>query len=218
MKRTTWVIGTALLLVGAFAVGAFFYAGTQERQTATLAQSHGDALARPGSPMYGSPSAKVTIVEFFDPACETCRAFYPVVKSIVNASFGQVNLVVRYVPLHKGSDDAVRILEAARLQDKYWQVVEAVLAAQPIWASHDAPQPALIWDHLQGTGLDVEKARSDVNDPRIQRILAQDIEDASALGVRRTPGFFVNGKPLADFGVEQLKALVSQEVRAVNSK
>ncbi|HCR94161.1 MAG TPA: disulfide bond formation protein DsbA, partial [Oceanicaulis sp.] len=38
-----------------------------------------DALIRSYSPILGSETAPVTIVEFFDPACEACRAFYPVV-------------------------------------------------------------------------------------------------------------------------------------------
>ena len=29
----------------------------------------------------------------------------------------------------------------------------------------------------------------------------------------KTPGFFVNGRPLQDFGYEQLKALVAEEVQ-----
>ena len=107
----------------------------RSRQEATqAAQANGDALIRKHSPVYGNPDAKVTIVEFFDPSCETCRAFYPIVKGIVNASFGQVRLVVRYAPLHKGSDTAVKILEAARQQGKYWEAVEAALADQPRWA------------------------------------------------------------------------------------
>lgn len=132
---------------------------------------------------------------------------------MVNASFGQVNLVVRYAPFHKGSDEAVKILEAACMQDKYWQVMEAMLASQPIWASHDAPQPDSIWNQLEGTGIDIDKAKGDMSDPRIEAMLSLDVKDGEAIGVTRTPGFFVNGKPLLDFGSSQLKALVDEELR-----
>lgn len=213
MKRFVWVLGTAALAIGAFVAAASMFDSKKEVQASDIASKNAEALVRAHSPIYGNANAKVTIVEFFDPACETCRAFYPLVKSMVNASFGQVNLVVRYAPFHKGSDQAVKILEAARTQDKYWQVMEAVLASQPIWASHDAPQPELIWSYLETTGLDIQKARAEVNDPRLNTLLAQDLKDAETLGVTRTPGFFVNGKPLLDFGAAQLKALIEQEVK-----
>lgn len=218
MKRNLLVVAAGLLAVAVFLLGAFFYAGKKDEQTVNLAQTNRDALVRPHSPIYRSPSAKVTIVEFLDPACETCRAFYPFVKSMVNASFGQVNLVVRYAPLHHGSDEAVKILEAARMQNLYWQVMEAMFAAQPIWASHEAPRPALIWEHIKGTGLDIAKAKADMNDPSIAKILLQDGADVESLRVTKTPGFFVNGKPLVDFGSNQLKALVDQEVRTAYGK
>lgn len=80
-------------------------------------------------------------MEFFDPSCETCRDFYPIIKAMVNSSFGQLKLVVRYAPLHQGSDTAIKIVEAARKQDKHWEVVETALANQPQWAAHGNPSP-----------------------------------------------------------------------------
>ncbi|WP_288254450.1 thioredoxin domain-containing protein [uncultured Hydrogenophaga sp.] len=72
------------------------------------------------------------MVEFSDPACETCRAFYPLVKELMAQYPTQVRLVIRYAPFHQGSDQVVKLLEAARRQDKYVAVMEAVLKAQPI--------------------------------------------------------------------------------------
>ena len=37
-------------------------------------------LVRTHSPVVGPVEAPVTIVEFFDPACPGCRAYYPYVK------------------------------------------------------------------------------------------------------------------------------------------
>ncbi len=48
-----------------------------------------------------------------------------------------------------------------------------------------------------------------MNAPDIARNLAQDIADAKALNVTKTPEFFVNGKPMPSFGYEQLTALVN---------
>jgi protein-disulfide isomerase len=213
MSRKWIVLGTAAAVVLAFVAGAVVFTSRSNQEVKQAAQENKESLVRPHSPVFGNPAAKVTIVEFFDPSCETCRAFYPIVKRIVNASFGQVRLVIRYAPLHQGSDTAVKILEAARQQGKYWEVLERALAAQPQWAAHDRPQPEMIWDLIGDVGLDMTKARADANGPAIDQLLRQDIADMQALKVDRTPGFFVNGTPLHDFGEVQLKALVEHEIR-----
>ena len=213
MNKKWFVLATLLAVVLAFAAGAMVFKNRSGQELARSAQDHGEALVRAHAPVYGNPAAKVTIVEFFDPACETCRAFYPIVKSIVDASFGEVRLVLRYAPLHHGSDTAVKILEASRLQGKYWESVERALAAQDQWASHGNPQPELIWGLLGDLGLDMGRARADAESAPIDALLRQDVTDMQRLKVDRTPGFFVNGTPLMEFGVAQLKALVEQERR-----
>jgi len=76
------------------------------------------------------------MVVFFDPACETCRAFYPIVKAILKQYPNKVGLMIRYAPLHKGSEAVVERLEAPKRQGKYQEVLEAVLEAQPAQLRH----------------------------------------------------------------------------------
>jgi len=71
-----------------------------------------------------------------------------------------------------------------------------------------------LWQFLPQAGLDLDRLRSDMNDPAIARLIEQDMADAKTLQVHKTPGFFVNGKPLVTFGYEQLQQLVESEVRA----
>ncbi len=217
MNKRWIVVASVVAVVVAFIAGAVVFKGRETQQVSQAAQSNSDALIRASSPVFGNPAAKVTIVEFFDPACETCRAFYPLVKTIVNSSFGQVRLVVRHAPLHQGSDTAVKILEAARLQGHYWPAVERALAGQPQWAAHGNARPELIWDLITDLGLDMAKARADADSPAVAQLLSQDIADMKALKVDRTPGFFVNGTPLRDFGEAQLRALVDQEIKKVKA-
>ena len=217
MNKQWIVVASVVAVVVAFIAGAVVFKGRETQEAGQAAQSNSDALVRASSPVFGNPAAKVTIVEFFDPACETCRAFYPLVKTIVNSSFGQVRLVVRHAPLHQGSDTAVKILEAARLQGQYWPAVERALAGQPQWAAHGNARPELIWDLITDLGLDMAKARADADSPAVAQLLSQDIADMKALKVDRTPGFFVNGTPLRDFGEAQLRALVDQEIKKVKA-
>ncbi len=213
MNRKWLVFGTAAAVVAVFVGGAVLFKDRSGQALTEAAQTNSEALVRAHSPVFGNPAAKVTIVEFFDPSCETCRAFYPIVKGMVNASFGQLRLVIRYAPLHQGSDKAIKILEAARQQGKYWEAVEKALAFQPQWASHDGARPELIWALIADIGLDVAKAKADANSPAIAQNLRQDIADMQALKVSRTPGFFVNGTPLREFGEAQLRSLVEQEIK-----
>lgn len=123
-----------------------------------------------------------------------------------------VRLVIRYAPFHRGSDQVVKLLEAARRQGKYQLVLEAVLQAQPTWADHSQPNPDLTFELSRAVGLDIERARQDMARPEMQALLDQDLEDLKALQVSRTPTFFVQGRSLPSFGPDQLAALVAEEV------
>lgn len=207
MKRKTVFITAALMLVATFIVGTRVYQSQKANAAQALAREA--LLVRPHAPTTGSPEARVHIVEFFDPACETCRSFYPFVKRMAAANPGKIRVSVRYAPFHNNSDYVVKVLEATRKQDKYWEALEALLAAQQSWAPNHSPQSHLVWAHLTGLGLDLERVRQDMNAPDIAQILQQDIADAKALNVTQTPEFFVNGKPMPSFGYEQLTTLVN---------
>ncbi len=174
----------------------------------------GPMMVRPHSPLLGSADAPVVIVEFFDPACETCAAFYPIVKQIRAGNPDNIAVVMRYAPFHKGSAKVVAALEAARKQDKYWLALEALLKTQSDWAANHEAHLERIWPHLKKAGLDVARLQADMADPAIANVISLDLVDAQAFRVSKTPDFFVNGKPLPSFGQDPLKALVASELAA----
>ena len=210
-KTQVPVVGALLLIV--FAIAIVIYNEQKADELGEAASKNASYLVRDYAPSVGNRNAKVTIVEFFDPACETCKAFYPFVKHLMSKHPGKVRLVVRYTPFHPRSDYVVKLLEAARLQNKFWETLEAVYETQPLWASHGNPQPEKLWSLIESVGLDVKRARIDMQSETITKRLQQDMADASQLQVTKTPGFFVNGKPLVRFGSEQLQQLVEKEVR-----
>lgn len=173
-----------------------------------------NVYVREHSPVIGPADARVTIVEFFDPACEACRAFYPIVHEIMRRHPNDVRLVLRYTPLHDGSEEAARILETARLQNVFEPVLTSLFQQQPQWANHDGADLWLAWSAAGAAGLNVEEARAAMNARHINSALAQDIADAQTLGVRGTPTFFVNERPLTNFGPQQLYDLVLAELAA----
>jgi protein-disulfide isomerase len=105
MSKRAIVIATAIIAIVGFGVAGYFYSRSAPEQIdlATSQPAAESDLVRFHSPIMGPSQARVTIVEFFDPACESCRAFYPVVKEIMSEHGDSVRVVLRYAPLHDGS-------------------------------------------------------------------------------------------------------------------
>ena len=213
MKQKTLFSVAVVFLLLAFIGGVLLYTASTGHES-RLPDEKRAALIRMHSPAEGKADAPVVIVEFFDPACDTCRAFYPLVKNMLKTHPDRLRLVLRYAPFHEGSDKVVALLEAARKQGKFWETLEAVFASQPDWAPNHVAQVNLVWPHLQGLGLDLDKVRTDMNAPEIANVIAQDLADARTLNVTQTPEYFVNGRPLPSFGYEQLQTLVDDELHA----
>jgi len=213
----------SIVAILALISGLFFFMGSDDNNSENLSLDasnmmlEGSAFERAYSPVMGAVNAPVTIVEFFDPSCEACRAFHPVVKKILGEFPGQVRLVLRYATFHKGSEEIVRMLEASRLQGVFEPVLEVLLNRQPEWAIHGNPRLDKAWDFAEQAGLDVEVAKKAMFSDEINQILVQEKEDIKALKVSRTPTFYVNKKPLPKFGGQELYELVLSEVEAAKS-
>ena len=218
MNRRTVLIGASALGLAAFGGGAVFLTRRREAEAqadaATAPAVDDSLLVRAHSPILGPVDAPVTLVEFFDPSCEACRAFHPYVKQILAMYPRDVRLVIRYAAFHQGSDEAVRLLETARVQNVFLPVLEALLAEQPRWAAHHAPDLARAWQIAAKAGLDLERAQKEARAPGIDAFVRQEAADVKQANVRRTPTFFVNGKPLTSFGPQQLLDLVRSEIDA----
>ncbi|MBI2751538.1 MAG: thioredoxin domain-containing protein [Burkholderiales bacterium] len=211
MQRKTFATAV-VAVVAALTIGFGGYFANQKSSGSEVVTVDRTALVRPHSPSMGKAEAPVVIVEFLDPACETCRTFYPMVKKLMAEHPDRIRLVLRYAPFHKGSDKVVAVLEAARRQGKFWPALEALLASQHDWASDHTAKVDLVWKHLDGIGLNMEQLAIDLTAPDVKQVVAQDWSDANTLGVSQTPEYFVNGRPLPSFGFEQLQQLVGDEL------
>ncbi|MBM3812301.1 MAG: disulfide bond formation protein DsbA [Acidimicrobiia bacterium] len=205
---------SAIVLVAGFVIASSLYKSQRAEKLGFMAQESASTFIRDHSPMLGDAGAKVYIVKFTDPACETCAVFSDFVKQAMAAYPGKIRLVIRYAPFHEGSSDAVRILLAAKKRDKFWETLDVLYASQEQWTQHHQVMVDRVWPLLARAGLDVAAIRAEVNDPEMNRIIQQDLTDARTLDVRKTPGLFVNGKPLEPFGAREFKELIESELRS----
>lgn len=206
-KKLVFTMAILVVALAAWAASLSFNSESESAQS-----WGGDQYEREYSVSIGPDNAKVSLVEFFDPACEACRAFYPFVKEILARHPDDVRLILRYAAFHEGSDTVIRMLEIARKQGVFMPVLEALLKDQAAWASHHNPNIDKAWELAEKAGLNVIEARGLLNSERLDSILAQEMEDIVALKVRQTPTFFVNKKPLNKFGPQQLYDLVQEEI------
>ncbi len=212
MKKRTIFVSVAGILVLAFILATVIYRNFQTgQQNASVSQNQA-VVERQGAPLKGPVSAGVTVVEFFDPACGTCRDFYPLVLKFIDQYPGKVRVMMRYAPLHPGSDQVVKMLEAAHQQGKFAQALEALFNNQDRWIVNHTAQPLRALNIINSLDIDQQQLAIAMNSAEVAAIIQQDLQDSRTLNVRATPEFFVNGRPLPSFGYDQLSQLVKEAV------
>jgi len=213
MKKQNIVFLAVLALLLIFGIGTSLQKKQRAESLGFLASANARTFVPDYAVTYGPADARVFIVDFFDPACETCAQLAGPVHKLVTEHPGQVRLVLRHAPFHPGSDQVVKMLLAAKAQGKYDEALELMFATQSSWTANHHADVDLLWSLLPRAGVDVDRLRTDMAAPVIDDEVAQDLADAKILGVRQTPEFFVNGKPLPTWGYDQLVTLVESEIK-----
>lgn len=229
MSKEIKILGAiAIAAIAAALIGASFYRNSAPVATTVNSNTSGstpwtenEAFVREDSPTLGPKDAKVTIVEFLDPECESCAAFHPIIKKSLNDYDGKVRLVLRYMPLHPNSLSAATFLEAAGEQGKYWEAQDMLFAKQPEWgtkhgATHGAPQPdvnVLFKKYAAELGLDLEKMNKVYSENKYQAKIERDKKDGQSLGVRQTPTLFINGRQLSHLDERSLRFLIEEGLK-----
>ncbi len=141
-------------------------------------------------PAVGPVNAKVTIVTFIDYQCSACAGFSPVIKKVAS-EFGQrVRLVVRDYPLmsiHPNAFNAALAANAAGRQGKYFEYGDL------LYADQDSLDDASLIKYAEQLGLDANKFRSDMTDPKNAEEVRKDMTDGDSYGVSGTPTIYING-------------------------
>ena len=208
MRNKKLVIITSIILVTLFIGLAYFYKSNQN----SLSNME-ISLEKEHSMSFGENKKNIVVVEFMDPECESCAIFHTIIKKVYKEYYSDIKLVVRYLPNHKNSKFAIKILEASREQNKYNEVLNLIFEKQPLWAAHNNEKPELLWTLLaQIEGLDIDKLKIDAANPELDQLIDIDTNDARALGIRGTPTIFVNEKKLETLSQKDLLDLIEAEI------
>src|SRR5574344_316576 len=215
MQNKKLVLSTLVAVIAFFVGFSFFYKNDSKSTQNIAVENINELLVRDYSYEMGENSKNISVVEFLDPECESCAIYSTVVKKLYKEYYKDIQIVVKYLDNHKNSRLTIQMLEAARVQGKYEDVLNMMFEKHSLWASHysSVDKPELLWQFLKEIpNLDIEKLKVDMNNPKIDEIIAQDRADATALGVRGTPTLFVNGVLLNSLSQKALFDLVEKEI------
>lgn len=214
MKKDIKFILFPLLAILIFA-GAlfFFYKGKEdESNMASTTQAPQTSVERDGAYFKGPAGAKVTVVEFFDPECEGCAAFHPILQKIVGEYPNDVKLIARYMLYHGNSYEAALALEGAGKQGKFWEMYNFMLERQNEWSHRKEPVRDIFSKFAGELKLDLTEFNKAYDDITFKATLAKDVSEGQQLGVRGTPTFFINGKMLMNLSYQDLKGAIEAEL------
>ena len=176
------------------------------------AEVHGAAIRAPvntlGAPSLGSPSAKLTIVEFADFQCPFCAKAFPWLKQLLSENPGNVRLVFKNFPLsfHADSSLAHRAAMAAAQQGKFWEMHDLIFTHQRNIKRGD------LLNFASKLNLDMAKFERDLSDEGLLAKIQADQREGTALGVTGTPAFVINGELMAGFPSRRLQEIMAQQV------
>jgi protein-disulfide isomerase len=210
MKNKNFAIGLTVLVLIGFAIATFY---SMRRETGReVFRVDPTRLSRAHSPTKGAASAKVSLVEFFDPECEACRALHPVIDKLSVDYGDRLKVVYRFTPLHPGSIYASSLLLEAQDAGKFESALGILFENQHEWGSHENPQPDLIPVYLKQIQLSPGQLSKGAVIAKHKLKLDQDQADSAALLVQQTPTFFINGRPTFSIDESVLRRMIDEEL------
>jgi protein-disulfide isomerase len=124
---------------------------------------------------------------------------------------GRVRVVFRDLPLasHALARPAHEAARCAGALGRYWPYHDRLFAAQPAFERDDLVRYAV------EVGLPREAFERCVDQRRFASAVEADVVQARALGVRSTPTFFINGRPLVGAQpIETFRTVIDDALRA----
>ena len=153
-----------------------------------------------GDHVYGKADAIVTLIEYGDMQCPACARAHPGIKNTMAALSDTVRLIFRHYPLvsvHDKANIVARGVEAAALQNKFWEMHDALYEKQADWEKTPIAQISdTLKTYAKDLGLDVSKFETDLASPAVAERVARDMKSGDSLKIQGTPSLYLDGRPI----------------------
>jgi len=176
-------------------------------------QSHSISLAvavEPTDHLEGSEHARVTLVEYGDFECPSCKVAVSTPKLLLERFPNKVRFIFRHFPLqdsHPHALMAAEASEAAGAQGKFWQMHDVLYQNQAHLKDKD------LYRYAVDLGMDMARYTAEMDDHIYLQKVREHVEGARRSHIRATPTFFVDGIVQdISFGMKSLHDAVASAV------
>ncbi len=148
----------------------------------------------------GSVTAPVVVIDFSDFGCPYCARFTRETYPTIEREYVKTGKVFfKYVPFVVGmfphAVEATRVAECVGDQGRFWAMADHLYEAQGEWKRASDPRPLLV-GIASVVGADTSAVSECYRDGQSERRTARANDAANTLGVRVTPSFLVNERPI----------------------
>jgi protein-disulfide isomerase len=158
-----------------------------------MSPTHVSSLALPPQPTdhaLGPDHARVTVVEYGDFECPSCKVAATTPTLLMERFPSKVRFLFRHFPLveaHPHALLAAEASEAAAAQGKFWPMYEALFRNQAHLKDKDLQR------YAGELGLDMTRYVAEMDDHIYLQKVREHIDSGTRSHIRATPTFFVNG-------------------------
>ena len=210
------------VIIGAAALTALASGQTMQPPGLSVASDEtisGKGLAK-SVHIRGNPEAPLTLEEFGDFECPSCKNVATFLDKVVKEYQPSVRIIFRNFPLamHQHSRDAALAAEAAGLQGRFWEMHDMLFREQAVWRS--ASDAGMLFNSYAETlGLDLNQFRKDLKSDKVRQRIESDRARASERGVKVTPTVFIDKHQVGtnEGTPEKMNRLIDEVVKGVTS-
>jgi protein-disulfide isomerase len=171
-------------------------------------------LAVPPEPMdhaQGADHARVTVVEYGDFECPSCKVAATTPTLLMERFPNKVRFIFRHFPIleaHPHAQLAAEAAEAAAAQERFWPMYHRLFDSQAHLKDKDLQRYAV------ELGLDMARYSSEMDDHIYLQKVREQAEGGRRSHIRATPTFFINGVVQdISFGMKALHDAVAAAVQ-----
>lgn len=202
MDRTRWIIFVVVCVVTLGGLVLLSRKDTVDVASLDPAKAVSETTTAIGDQVYGDKSSKVVLIEYGDFQCPGCGGAFPQLQTIKNVYKDKIAFIFRNFPLtaiHPNALAAATAAEAAGLQGKFWEMHDQLYLNQSAWSEIDSSKRTNSFaGYAQDIGLDVEKFKTDLKDPKIAAKISRDRALGNKVKVSSTPTIYLGNEKLTE--------------------